>query len=149
MILQQIEGSGGAASQSNGGFVVDLTTQIFLNAGNQATLDTSLTVTLPPTASSMPYGWYALRMGANDVYSEGKMIQAGPTRLTGAGNTPANVTGIAASTTVMTWSWDRIAGVDGYNVYNATTGVFISSIATSLATRATFYQNALAPGATA
>ncbi|MCM2303486.1 MAG: fibronectin type III domain-containing protein [Elusimicrobia bacterium] len=149
MILQQIEGSGGAASQSNGGFVVDLTTQIFLTPGNQATLDTSLTVTLPPTASSMPYGWYALRMGANDVYSEGKMLQAGPTRLTGAGNTPANVTGIAASTTVMTWSWDQIAGVNGYSVYNATTGVFISTIATSLATRATFYQNGLAPGATA
>lgn len=145
MILQQAEGSGGAASQSNGGFTVDLTTQIFLNAGNQGTLDTSLTVALPATTAALPYGWYTLRMGANDIYSNALMVQAGPAKPTVA---PANITGVAAGISSMTWSWDAIAGADGYNVYNATTGVFLSSIPVSLATRATYYQTALAPSAT-
>jgi N-acetylneuraminic acid mutarotase len=145
MVLQQVDGSGGAASQSNGGFTVDLTTQIFLNAGNQTTLDTSLTVALPGTSAGLPYGWYTLRMGANDIYSDGKMVQVGPAKPTLA---PANITGVAAGISSMTWTWDRIAGVDGYNVYNATTGIFISSIPASLSSRATFYQTALDPSAT-
>lgn len=145
MVLQQVDGSGGAASQSNGGFVVDLTTQIFLNAGNLTTLDTSLTVPLPPTSAALPYGWYTLRMGANDIYSDATMLQVGPAKPTVA---PGNVTGIAAGISSMTWSWDKIAGVDGYNVYNATTGVFISSIATSLLSRSTFSQTQLDPNAT-
>ncbi len=145
MVLQQVDGSGGAASQSNGGFAVDLTTQIFLNINNVATLDTALTVALPATNNSMPYGWYALRTGANDLYSDGKLVQVGPVKPTLA---PANISGVAAGISSMTWSWDRIVGVDGYNVYNATTGIFISSIPASLATRATFYQTALDPGAT-
>lgn len=146
MVLAQVDGSGGAASQSNGGFTVDLTTQIFLNAANSATLDTSLTVALPATSAGLPYGWYTLRMGANDIYSEAKMVQVGPAKPTLA---PANVTGIAAGISSMTWTWDRILGVDGYNVYNATTGIFISSIpANPLLARATFYQTGLEASAT-
>lgn len=145
MVLAQVDGSGGAASQSNGGFTVDLTTQIFLNAGNAATLDTSLTVALPATSAGLPYGWYTLRMGANDIYSDAAMVQVGPAKPTLA---PANITGVAAGISSMTWTWDRIAGVDGYNVYNATTGIFISSIPASLSSRATFYQTALDPSAT-
>ncbi|MDD5302882.1 MAG: kelch repeat-containing protein [Elusimicrobia bacterium] len=150
MILQQVDGSGGAASQSNGGFVVDLTTQIFLTPGNLATLDTSLTVNLPATSAALPYGWYTLRMGANDIYSDAKMVQVGPAKPTLA---PANLTGVAAGISSMTWTWDPIAGVDGYNVYNATTGVFLSSIPISanpapLLLRATFYQTFLDPSAT-
>lgn len=146
MVLTQVDGSGGAASQSNGGFTVDLTTQIFLNAANSATLDTSLTVALPATSAGLPYGWYTLRMGANDIYSEARMLQVGPAKPTLA---PANVTGIAAGISSMTWTWDRILGVDGYNVYNATTGVFLSSIpANPLLARATFYQTGLEASAT-
>lgn len=145
LVLQQVDGSGGAASQSNGGFVVDLTTQVFLNVNNVATLDTSLTVALPATNNALPYGWYALRTGANDIYSDGKLVQVGPPKPLLA---PANISGVAAGISSMTWTWDRIAGVDGYNVYNATTGVFISSIPSSLSSRATFYQTALDASAT-
>ncbi len=150
MILQQVEGSGGAASQSNGGFAVDLSTEIALIPANQNTLDTSLTVALPLTNASLPYGWYTLRMGANGVYSDGKMVQVGPLKPTLA---PDGVTGIAAGISSMTWSWNGIAGVDGYNIYNATTGIFISSIASvnpaPLLWRATFYQTSLDASATA
>jgi hypothetical protein len=145
MVLQQVDGSGGAASQSNGGFVVDLTTEIFQNAANSATLDTSLTVALPATSARLPYGWYALRMGANDIYSDAKMVQVGPAKPTVA---PSNIAGAAAGISSMTWNWDAVAGVDGYNVYNATTGIFISSVPVSLAARATFYQTGLDPSAT-
>ncbi|UPT72909.1 MAG: fibronectin type III domain-containing protein [Elusimicrobiota bacterium] len=143
MVLQQIDGSGGGASQSNGGFIVDLTTEIYQVAGNLGTLDTSLTVALPPTSSSMPFGWYALRMGANDLYSNGKLVQAGPAKPATA---PLNLVGSAFSTTQMDWSWSSIGGVDGYNVYNATTGVWISSVP-ALAIP-TYRQANLAPSAT-
>ncbi|MBI2386151.1 MAG: fibronectin type III domain-containing protein [Elusimicrobia bacterium] len=143
MVLSQVDGSGGAASQSNGGFTVDLTTQIFINPANGATLDTSLTVALPATSAGLPYGWYTLRMGANDIYSNGTMIQVGPAKPTAA---PANLAGTAAGTSSMTWTWNLIAGVDGYNVYNATTGVFITSIPATGAP--TFVQTGLAPSAT-
>ncbi|PIR19303.1 MAG: hypothetical protein COV48_02750, partial [Elusimicrobia bacterium CG11_big_fil_rev_8_21_14_0_20_64_6] len=146
LILQQVEGSGGTGSQSNGGFAVDLTTEIFVGAANLATLDTSLTVALPATSAKLPYGWYTLRTGANDVYSEAKMVQAGPALPTGG---PANITGTPAGISSMTWSWDNsAAGHDGYNVYNATTGVFISSVA-AMSPRTTFYQTSLGYAATA
>ncbi|MEQ1918791.1 MAG: T9SS type A sorting domain-containing protein, partial [Elusimicrobiota bacterium] len=146
LILQQVEGSGGAASQSNGGFIIDLTTMIFRNPANLATLNTSLTVDMPPTSSSMPFGWYTLRTGANDVYSEGKMVQVGPTKPLIA---PTLLTGVAAGISTMTWSWNTDVGIfDGYNVYNATTGIIISSVAVSLTSRTTFYQTGLDPGAT-
>lgn len=143
MVLQQVEGSGGAASQSNGGFSVDLTTEIFVNAGNLATLDTSLTVALPATTARLPYGWFTLRIGANDVYSDAKMIQIGPDKPASA---PMNLTGVAAGTSSMTWTWNAIGGVDGYNVYNATTGVFITSIPATGSP--TFVETGLAPSAT-
>lgn len=146
LVLQQVDGSGGAASQSNGGFVVDLTTMIFRNPANLATLNTSLTVDMPPTSSSMPFGWYTLRAGANDVYSEGKFVQVGPTKPLIA---PTVLTGVAAGISTMTWSWNTDVGIfNGYNVYNATTGVIISSIPVSLTSRTTFYQTGLDPGAT-
>jgi len=143
MVLSQVDGSGGAASQSNGGFTVDLTTQIYINAANGATLDTSLTVALPATSAGLPYGWYTLRMGANDIYSDGTMIQVGPAKPASA---PTNVTGVAAGISSMTWTWNVIGGVDGYNVYNATTGVFITSIPATGAP--TFVETNLAPSAT-
>ncbi len=149
LILQQVDGSGGTASQSNGGFVVDLTTQIFLNAGNLATLDTSLTVALPLTSAAMPNGWYTLRVGANDIYSDAKMIQVGPPFPAIA---PAGVTGTAMGISSMAWSWDNsVEVIDGYNVYNATTGIFISSVAVSslvLPSRTTFYHIGLEASAT-
>lgn len=125
MVLQQVDGSGGGGSQANGGFAIDLTTQIFQNPANLATLDTSLTVALPPTTSSIPFGWYVLRTGANDLYSNGRMVQAGPAKPVAA---PTGMAGVALGVSSMNWTWNAVAGVDGYNVYNATTGVFITTI---------------------
>ncbi len=143
MILQQVDGSGGAASQSNGGFAIDLTTQIFVNGSNLATLNSSVTVALPTTRNEMPYGWYALRMGANDIFSEGKMVQAGPAKPTAA---PANVLFFPQGVSSITWTWNQIAGVDGYNVYNATTGVHLSTIPQSATP--TYFQTGLQAGGT-
>ncbi len=143
LILQQVDGSGGAASQSNGGFVVDLTTQIFLNPANFATLDTSLTVALPPTSAGLPFGWYTVRTGANAIYSDAKLVQVGPAKPVAA---PANLAGVALGISSMNWTWNVVAGVDGYNVYNATTGVFLATIPVSGAP--SYQQTALDPGAT-
>ncbi|MEK7389998.1 MAG: kelch repeat-containing protein [Elusimicrobiota bacterium] len=144
LILQQVDGSGGTASQSNGGFVVDLTTEIYRNSSNFATLNTSFTVALPATASLMPYGWYALRVGANGVYSDGKLVQVGPAKPASA---PTDITSTMQGVSSITWTWSPLAGVDGYNVYNATTGVFLSTIAPTATP--TFYQTNLGPSATA
>ncbi|NNN07450.1 MAG: hypothetical protein HKL90_16295, partial [Elusimicrobia bacterium] len=89
LVLQQFGGSGGSSSQSDPGFAVDLTTQVYLNPANASTLNTSLTVPTPATAA-MPYGWYQARVGANDVYSKGSIFQVGPALPAAA---PATITG--------------------------------------------------------
>ncbi len=143
IVLQQVDGSGGSASQSNGGFVSDLTAAIFANPANLATMDTSLTVALPLTTNGLPNGWYVARTAANDVFSNGTMIQAGPPKpVTG----PTGVTGVALGTSSMQWGWTAIGGVDGYNVYNSTTGIFITTIPATGAPQ--FIQTNLDPSAT-
>jgi hypothetical protein len=135
LILQQIGDSGGGSSQSNSGFVVDLTTQIYLNAGNLATEDTSLTVALPATTALLPTGWYNARVGANDLYSNGFFVQAGPPKPIAA---PTNVVGTPQGISSMTWTWTPLNGgianngvngsPDGYNVYETTSGVFLATV---------------------
>ncbi|MEK7233824.1 MAG: kelch repeat-containing protein [Elusimicrobiota bacterium] len=130
MVLMQVEGSGGAATQSNGGFAIDLTPQIFQNASNLATLDTSLSVLLPLTSAALPYGWYTLRVGANDIYSTATLVQVGPPKPVKAPSVIAGITGVALGMSSMTWTWDAILEtVDGYNVYDAVTDVFLSTVA--------------------
>lgn len=154
MVLQRVEGSNGGGTQSDAGFVVDLTTQIYVNmatSGQFGTFDTSVTAQLPLTKSQLPYGWYALRMGANDVYSEGTMLQAGPPKTS---TSVAALTGTPQGISSVTWNWTfagpiapAVGGIDGFNVYSATTGVLIGT--TPAAASASFSQVGLAPGATA
>ncbi|MDX6770298.1 MAG: kelch repeat-containing protein [Elusimicrobiota bacterium] len=141
LVLQAIEGSGGPGSQSNSGFVVDLTSQIYVNAGNLDTLNSSVTVLMPATNRGIPYGWYHARVGSNDIYSNPKAIQVGPAKPAAA---PASVASTPLGSSSMSWTWGAVAGVDGYNVYQATTGVLISTTAT-----ASFIQTGLAPNTTA
>lgn len=141
LVLQQLEGSGGPASQSNSGFVIDLTTQIYVNPGNLNTLNSSVTVLVPATNSGIPYGWYAARVGANDIYSEAVSIQVGPAKPTAA---PTGVAGTPLGTSSMSWTWAAVPGVDGYNVYQTTTGVLVSTTGTT-----SFVQTGLAPNTTA
>ncbi len=141
LVLQRIDGSNGGGSQSDSGFVVDMTTAIYQNAANVATQDTSLTVLLPPTTAQMPTGWYNARVGANDVYSDGAFIQVGPPKPASA---PAGLTGLALGTSSVSWTWSSVTGADGYDVYQATSGVFLGT-----ATAAGFVQDGLTPDTTA
>ncbi|MBI4060936.1 MAG: hypothetical protein HY403_05840 [Elusimicrobia bacterium] len=126
-----------------GGFAVDLTSPIYKNSANLATLDTSLSVALPPVAAQLPTGWYNVRVGANGVYSHAQFLQAGPAKPALA---PTNVAGLTLGVSSISWTWTGVAGIDGYNVYNATSGIFLSSIPT---TSLTYVQTELAPSATA
>ncbi len=141
LVLQAIEGSGGSGSQSNSGFIVDLTSQIYVNPGNLDTLNSSVTVLAPATNLAMPYGWYHARIGSNDIYSNPKAVQVGPAKPTAA---PTAIVSTPMGTSSMSWTWGAVAGVDGYNVYQTTTGVLISTTAT-----ASYVQQGLAPNTTA
>lgn len=141
LVLSQIEGSGGPSSQSNSGFVVDLTTQIYINPGNLNTLNSSVTVQLPASNTGLPYGWYHARVGANDIYSNPVAVQVGPAKPTAA---PGSVVGTPSGTSAMVWTWTAVPGVDGYAIYQTTTGVFISTTGTT-----SYTQGGLAPNTTA
>lgn len=141
LVLQGLEGSGGPGSQSNSGFGVDLTTEIYENSGNLNTLNSSVTVLTPPTNRALPFGWYHARVGANDIYSNPVAVQVGPAKPLTA---PGNVVGIARGVSSMTWTWTAVAGVNGYNVYQSSTGVLISTTATT-----SYAQTGLASNTTA
>ena len=145
VILQQVQGSGGAASQSDAGFMVDLTTEVYKTGGNNKR-NVELTLSLPTTQRQLPMGWYTLREGANNIYSEGRLIQVGPQK-------PAVVTGITGTqdpafpTSQINWTWNAPAGLPaavGYSIYSATTGVLLSTSATN-----SWSQRGLDPSATA
>ncbi|MDD5628437.1 MAG: kelch repeat-containing protein, partial [Elusimicrobia bacterium] len=143
LLLQSVDGSGGGASQSNSGFIVDLTTRIAVNAGDNvwSLTDASVTVRMPsdfPTDGILaPLGWYHLRAGANDQLSVSRLLRVGPhlpsapVDSLGAYNAAASPSTVGLSS--VTFSWNTPAGLtpgedfDGYNVYVATTGVFIST----------------------
>jgi hypothetical protein len=147
LILQAIEGDGGGATQGTSGFSVDLTTYIYANSSNLATENTSLTVSLPASQAGLPNGWYTARTGANDVYSNAVMVQAGPAKPTAA---PATVSGTTMGYSSFTWTWTPVAGgpgvVDGYNIYQATSGVFLSSAPQSATP--SYIQTGLSPNST-
>lgn len=125
LILQAIDSSGGSASQSNSGRIVDLTPQVYANyATNGPTLNTSLTVPTPSSAG-LPAGWYSARVSANDVYANGASLQVGPALPSAA---PSAITGFALGTSSISWSWGTVAGpIGGYDVYQATSSVFIGT----------------------
>ncbi|MFI5347156.1 MAG: kelch repeat-containing protein [Elusimicrobiota bacterium] len=127
LMLQKVDGSSGGGSNSTPGFVVDLTTRIYANPANQATLNTSLTVTLPNN-NQLPYGWYNAWVGAIDIHTaQSPFVQVGPPK-PAAAVTLQNP--FVQGTSSVTFSWTGLPlPCDGYNVYSATTGVFITTIA--------------------
>ncbi len=141
LTLQSLDGSGGSGTQGQSGFILDLTTQVYLNPSNLATLNSSVTVQLPASSAQLPMGWYGVRVSANDVHSPSRIVQVGPLRPTVA---PTTVVALPQGHSSMTWTWTAVPGVDGYNVYQATTGVLISTSATT-----TFTQTGLASNTTA
>lgn len=155
LILQGASGSGGTASQAGSTFVLDVTTKIY--GGTDPTFyqraDTSITVRMPPNGwpnagpipaggTLLPYGWYHLRAYQNAVYSDSKLVQAGPPKPTVA---VGSLLGTPTSTDTVVWTWTG-GGFDGFNIYSSSTGILI---ATRPITLANFTQTGLAPNTTA
>jgi hypothetical protein len=143
LLLHQFGGSGGGANQSDSGFAVDLTTAIYANmALNVATLDTQLTVPTP-ASPALPFGWYAVRVAANDIHSKSATLQIGPALPTLA---PASITGTPLGTSSITWTWSSVAGpIGGYDVYQSSSDVFLG---TAPVAGPSFLQGGLQPNTT-
>lgn len=137
-LLGATEASGGGAASANSSFAVphlilqktdasdfilDLTTYVF-SAASPAT-NAAMSATLPAGQSSMPSGWYNARVGVNGVYSNGTYIQVGPAKPASA---PTNLIGTAQGVSSITWTWNAVAGVDGYDIYQASTNIFIATV---------------------
>lgn len=148
LMLRKIDGSDGGGSSSSPGFVADLTPLVYANAANQSTLDSSLTVTLPSN-NALPYGWYQTWVGATDIHTnQAPFVQVGPLKPTGT-VAIQNPTVIGISSVTYAWTWPGTGPTpDGYNVYSATTGVFITSIAYAGVGITSFTQTGLMPNTT-
>ncbi len=131
-------------AMGDSGFLVDLTTQIYTNNvtypnGLWSTIDSSITVAL--AQSTIPFGWYQVRVGANAQLSQALLVQSGPPKPASGATSPAAT---AISTNSITYTWSA-TGTDsnGYNIYQATSGVWV---ATAPSTSYTF--TGLTPSAT-
>ncbi|MDE2314199.1 MAG: fibronectin type III domain-containing protein, partial [Elusimicrobia bacterium] len=153
MVLDALGSSGGSSSQGDSGFSVDLTTDIYTDGGgvntSWSTMNSSLTVTSPASAHSLPYGWYGLRTVSNAQYSNAVVLQAGPPKPTAAPTGMADT--VYSSSIVWTWSWSAGSGptADGFDVYSATSGLFLSTVSAAGASPFSFTQSNLAPSSTA
>ncbi|MBI4679411.1 MAG: fibronectin type III domain-containing protein [Elusimicrobia bacterium] len=178
MILQAVDASGGTATQGNSGFLIDLTTRIYRSiAGScpasndycnrwnkgaggdpnifgyygQEKVDASttslITARLPEASTAIPNGWYHLREAANAVYSDSVLIRIGPP----LPPAPTPATGTVMGSTSVYWTWPDLGGWNvGYNVYYATSLVFITTRAVALAGQSAFFiQTGLTPNVTA
>jgi hypothetical protein len=125
LVLQKIDASD---------FALDLTTYVFITA---SPTNTSLNAVLPSAAASMPFGWYNARVGVNGVYSNGTFVQVGPAKPASA---PTGLVGTAQGISSITWTWGSVVGADGYNVYYASTNVFIATAAAT-----SFIQTGISP----
>ncbi|MBI3298308.1 MAG: hypothetical protein HYZ75_09105 [Elusimicrobia bacterium] len=135
----------GASSSSNdSGWMIDLTSAMFHNGLNSwQNMDSSLTFHIPLSSSTLPLGWYGLRVAANSQFSQSAMVQVGPPAPTGAPGVPSG-TAVGASSVV--WTWPAASGTfDGYSIYSATSGVFISTLARSGGGTESFLQVGLGP----
>jgi hypothetical protein len=144
LLLQKMSGTDGGGAESAAGFIVDMTTYIYANSANLTTLDTNFVVQLPANNVGLPYGWYMTWIGANDVHSvKAPLVQVGPAKPTTA---VTNIVGTPLGISSITYSWTGVGGIDGYNIYSATNGVFITTVS---AATPNYVQDNLAPNATA
>lgn len=146
MMLQALDSSGGTGAQGQSGFLIDLTTRIYQTSlgipgatENQWSkvigtdlADSSITVRMPELSSGLqfstaiPNGWYHLREISNAQYSESILVRVGPPLPSAV----SQATGTVLSSTTVFWTWPKTAVADesGYNVFYATSGIFIGSI---------------------
>lgn len=140
--LQRADSASSSANDS--GWMIDLTSGMYHSGVNSFDkMDASLTFHVPYTSQTIPLGWYHMRVAANDQFSESATFQVGPPRPTG---TPGIPTAVVTGPSSVVWTWAAAAGTfDGYNVYSATNGVFLSTIARSGGATETFLQTGLGP----
>jgi hypothetical protein len=138
--LQALAGSGGGP-QGGGGFTVDLSTELYYGPAAITPwnlINSSLTAVMgaaypPPLSDTLPLGWYQLRVGANAQFSNGYIVQAGPLKPAAA---PTNIMGSTLTATAIQWTWNPVSQlpgypVDGYDVYDSSTGLWIATVAVS------------------
>lgn len=125
VILQALDSQGGAGSQGSSGYFLDLTPSVYsnpLNSSDWERVNSSFSFTLP-TGNQLPYGYYHLFVQSNGQASQSSVIQVGPTRPSAA---PANLQFTDVGVTSVSWSWDAVANAEGYNVYSATSSIFVA-----------------------
>ena len=149
--LQRITESWNSGSKSSG-FLLDISSAVYYPSQNSwDRMNSSITVALPTTPGLIPYGYYHLRVAANSQFSASKLIQVGPPR---PSSTPGIPHGELIGVSSVCWRWNQAAGTfDGYSVYSATSGVFLSTVAPNQIkpgeSEVYFYQTGLGPNTTA
>lgn len=135
LYLQSVDGSGGGSSQGNGGFIIDLTTRIYNTiaggptntwtkiAGSDVAVS-SISILMPAASTGVPAGWYHLREVNNGVFSDSVLVHAGPPQ---PSTSVANLVGVTAGISSVTYTWTYSGVADGYSVYSATTGIFLAT----------------------
>jgi hypothetical protein len=113
------------------------------------TIDSSMTLTLPASNSELPYGYYQARIGINGQYSDGATVLVGPPVPSGQPSIPI---GTLVGVSSVSWAWAEVLPApDGYNIYSATNGVFLSTLTVNacVAGTCTFIQRGLGPDTSA
>lgn len=154
------------------GFIYNTTTNGNNPNGSWSIVDSSISIAMPsdnpalltPTMGNLlPNGWYELRTSANSQFSDAFLVHSGPflARQSVGTVAPIPVTGqapltVAVASDTVYWQWTCAlpgvpycpidAGQDGFDVYYATTGVFITTVAFSTNV---YVQTGLAPNSTA
>ena len=143
LLLQKADSSSAGGAESGAGFVADLTGAVYAANANQATLDTDLTVTLP-AISTLPYGWYMTWIAANDIHTAlAPLVQVGPPL---PPSPVGSLVGTPISASSVTYTWTSPGGsFDGYDIYSATSGIFIAAVSSMTQT---YTQVNLAPNTT-
>ena len=112
-------GGGGANFQSSvNGLMVDLSSFIYTSANVWSTFQSSFTFNLPASTTTLPPGWYNLRVVTNGLASNGAALQVGPALPNAA---PANLTATVMGSSSVTFSWSAVAGANGYDIYSSST----------------------------
>lgn len=133
-----------STSANDSGWMVDLTSATFDSGINTwSKMNSSITFTVPYTSATLPLGWYHVRVAANSQFSESRTIQVGPPVPTAAPGVPS---GNAVGPSSIVWTWGAAAGTfDGYSVYSATSGIFLSTVPKSGGATESWLETGLGP----
>ncbi len=110
------------------GFMLDMSDRIYGNGMNTdwTKMASSITITMPSTAGTLPYGWYHLRAAANAQFAEGYTVQISTPRPSGK---PANISGTVLSTGSIAWTWEQgtLQNYNGYALFSSSGNIFIGT----------------------